>query len=260
MTTLPSLVPYYENGSVAIYHGDSREILPQLRGDLVITSPPYNLNLRINTKRQFVSRQCIPTEFSSKYNGYDDDLQPSEYLGLLDSVLSSSLAVCKRACFNLQITTGSKWAVASLLGLHADQFKELVAWDKGHGQPAMKERTLNSALELVLIFDAEDPRTRQFPSTSFGRGTRSNIWRLGRDRPVRGHKATFPRALVEHCLGMYWDAQTIIDPFMGTGSTLTTAMELGRKGIGIESNEAYCEIAAQRCEALVPAALAKGKP
>ena len=237
--------PYFTNGTATIYHGDCREILPSLTGDLVITSPPYNMNLRITPNRKFISRQCIPDEFSSKYQSYSDDLQPAEYFNLLNDVLTASLEACGHVCWNMQVTTGSKLSLAQLMGAHAESFKELVIWDKGHGQPAMNDRTLNSAAELVIIFDSVDPRTRQFPQTGFGRGKRSNIWRIPRGKRTPGHKATFPEQLVQHCLDLYTNSETVIDPFMGTGTTLKVATENGYKAIGIEMDEQYCEIAAK---------------
>lgn len=242
--------PYYADADIAIYHGDSRDILPYLSGDLVITSPPYNLNLRVDTKRRFIPRQCIPSEFSTKYNSYTDALQPYDYLDLLAEVLRKSLYACNHVCWNMQVTTGSKWALANLMAEFADQFKELVVWDKGHGQPAMKDRTLNSAFELVMVFDNTDPRTRQFEFTNFDRGTRSNIWRLPRSKRGANHKATFPESLVEHCLDLFANTDMIIDPFMGVGTTLKVAKRLGKKAIGIEIDELYCEIAAHELAAM----------
>lgn len=238
--------PYYSDDSCEIYHGDCRDVLPSLSGDLVVTSPPYNLNMRVNANRDLVPRQRIATEFSTKYDGYDDAMQVQEYLSLLDQVLTASLASCKRICMNVQLATGNKWAIASLLGMHADTFKELVVWDKGHGQPAMKDRTLNSAFELVLVFDSNDPRTRQFPVTTFERGTEPNVWRMSPACSTNEHKAAFPSSLVLRCFGLYADSRLVIDPFMGTGTTLRAAKDTGRRAIGIEMSERYCEIAAKR--------------
>lgn len=238
--------PYYSDGSCTIYHGDCREIMPSLSGDLVVTSPPYNLNMRVNANRDFVSRQRIATEFSTKYAGYDDAMPVQEYLSLLDQVVTASLASCKRICMNVQVATGNKWAIASLLGMHADTFKELVVWDKGHGQPAMKDRTLNSAFELVFVFDNSDPRTRQFPVTGFERGTQSNVWRIASAESTSEHKAAFPSSLALRCFDLYADSQLVVDPFMGTGTTLRAAKDTGRCAVGVEISERYCEIAAKR--------------
>jgi DNA modification methylase len=61
------------------------------------------------------------------------------------------------------------------------------------------------------------------------------------------HPTQKPEALMRWCLGFAKTARTVIDPFMGSGTTLVAAKRLGRKAIGIELNEKYCEIAAKRC-------------
>jgi DNA modification methylase len=238
--------PYYEDDSVTIYHGDCREVLPQLAADIVVTSPPYNLNTRVTQDRRFVSRQVVADEFSTKYGTYSDNLHPDEYLELTDDVLTTALSVARAVCWNVQVATGNKSAVARLLGAHADTFKELVVWDKGHGQPAMNDRTMNSVAELVLIFENDDPKVRQFADASFKRGTLDNIWRIPPSKSQHKHGATFPEQLVGRCMSLYSSAETILDPFMGTGTTLRVAKNLGRKAIGIELDERYCEAAVAR--------------
>jgi site-specific DNA-methyltransferase (adenine-specific) len=60
------------------------------------------------------------------------------------------------------------------------------------------------------------------------------------------HPTQKPLPLIVWCLEFFPDAQTILDPFMGSGTTLRAAKDLGRKAIGIEIEERYCEIAANR--------------
>ncbi|MFA5038002.1 MAG: site-specific DNA-methyltransferase, partial [Candidatus Izemoplasmatales bacterium] len=55
-----------------------------------------------------------------------------------------------------------------------------------------------------------------------------------------------PVALMKWCIDFFPDTQPILDPFMGSGTTLRAAKDLGRKAIGIEIEEKYCEIAARR--------------
>ena len=62
----------------------------------------------------------------------------------------------------------------------------------------------------------------------------------------RQHPTEKPEALMRWCLNFMPDAQTILDPFMGSGTTLRAAKDLGRKAIGIEIEEKYCEIAVNR--------------
>lgn len=237
--------PYYQDESITIYNADCRDVLPIITGDIVVTSPPHNLNIRVNGNRDFISRQITPNDFSTKYLSYTDNLQPAEYFELLSDVLKKSLQAAPAVCMNLAIVTGSKWGFAKLLGEFADNFKELVVWDKLNGTPATQPGVMNVAAEMVLVFDRIDPLTRQYIDSSFSRGAQDNIWRI---QPTRQefHGATFPETLVHRCLSLYANSQTIIDPFMGTGTTLRVSKNIGRKGIGIELDERYCEIAANR--------------
>jgi site-specific DNA-methyltransferase (adenine-specific) len=64
---------------------------------------------------------------------------------------------------------------------------------------------------------------------------------------IKTHPTEKPAVLMRWVLGLHWvPADTILDPFMGSGTTLRAAKDLGRKAIGIEIDERYCEIAAKR--------------
>lgn len=79
--------------------------------------------------------------------------------------------------------------------------------------------------------------------------TRDNVIRVfdaHRSDVGRQHPTQKPISLMRWCIGFFPDAQTVLDPFMGSGTTLRAAKDLGRKAIGIEIEEKYCEIAARR--------------
>jgi site-specific DNA-methyltransferase (adenine-specific) len=79
--------------------------------------------------------------------------------------------------------------------------------------------------------------------------TRNSVVRVFdgvRSEPGRVHPTQKPLALMVWCLNFFQSAQTVLDPFMGSGTTLRAAKDLGRKAIGIEIEERYCEMAAKR--------------
>src|SRR5579875_2638720 len=74
----------------------------------------------------------------------------------------------------------------------------------------------------------------------------SNVWRVQPVAP-NGHPAPFPVELASRAIRLStWPGEVVLDPFMGTGSTLVAARSLGRRAVGIDTSERYCEMAAKR--------------
>lgn len=67
----------------------------------------------------------------------------------------------------------------------------------------------------------------------------------------REHPTQKPLGLMRWCLTTAGGSGTVLDPFMGSGTTLRAALDLGRRAIGIEIEERYCEIAARRLDQMV---------
>lgn len=233
---------YNENCLTTMSH------LPDHSVDVVITSPPYNMNLRIRNG-QYTSRQIVK-ELSTKYAGFDDNLPIDEYYELHRSILAEALRIGKVVFYNIAIVTGSKRAWFTLMGEFADQLKEIIVWDKGHGQPAIQKQVLNRRTELLLVFDSENAVSRQFKDAQFERGTLADIWQIKRATNTNKeiyHGATFPEELVETIITNFCkEGGVVYDPFLGTGTTCVVAQRMNRQFIGSEINNDYFDLSLQR--------------
>ena len=218
--------------------------LPDNHVDLVITSPPYNMNLRIRNGK-YCSRQVTRDEFSTKYNGFDDNLPIEEFYHQHKTILKELLRISPLIFYNISIVTGSKRAFFKLIGDFNEQLKEIIFWDEGHGQPAMHIGVLNRRTEMILVFDKYNAISREFKNAQFERGTLEDLWLIKRKKSKsKNHNATFPEELVTKIIENFSkEGDTIYDPFAGTGTTLRVADKLGRNSIGSEIIKEYFEIA-----------------
>jgi site-specific DNA-methyltransferase (adenine-specific)/modification methylase len=217
--------------------------------DIVITSPPYNMNLRIS-KGEYRSRQIVK-ELSTKYSDFSDNLPIDEYFKFHSSVIKELLRVSNVIFYNIQIVTGSKRAFFKIIGEYSNFLKEIIVWDKGNAQPAMQQQVLNRRTELILVFEKDYPISRQFRSSAtFKRGTLDDLWEIKRDRSKSlDHGAVFPEELVRKILINFSKKGDIVyDPFLGTGTTAVVAMKMNRYYIGSEISEKYINIARKRIE------------
>jgi site-specific DNA-methyltransferase (adenine-specific)/modification methylase len=232
-----------------VYNESCLETLKKMKDgsvDAVITSPPYNMNLRIRNGK-YCSRQIVK-ELSTKYSNFDDNLPIDEYYELHLNILKELLRVSDMVFYNIQIVTGSKRAIFKIIGELSDYLKDIVIWDKGHGQPAMAERVMNRRTELILIFDKNNAISRQFDKCNFKRGTLDDLWQIKRGKKVSSeHGAVFPEELVSTILDNFTnEGDVIYDPFMGTGSTAVVCKKLNRKYIGSEISIEYLKVINER--------------
>ena len=112
--------PYYQDEWVTIYHGDCREILPELSGDILITSPQYGVgdnNMNYRAK--------------DKYNGTSDIFN----LSVVDALINSR---CKWRFINVQILAANKDSIFSLIGKYHNRIKDIIVWTKSNPPPAME--------------------------------------------------------------------------------------------------------------------------
>ena len=232
-----------------IYNEDCIKTLKRMEDnsvDCVITSPPYNMNLRIRNGK-YCSRQIVK-ELSTKYDGFSDNLPIEEYYEFHSSVMIELLRVSKVVFYNIQIVTGSKRSIFKMIGEFNENLKDIIVWDKGVAQPAMQKQVLNRRTELILVFESDYPISRQFRYANFERGTLSDIWEIKRGKKIsKDHGAVFPEELVEKIIENFTkEGDVIYDPFMGTGTTAVVSKKMNRKYIGSELSKSYIEVSEQR--------------
>ena len=229
---------------------DRMKEIPDDSVDMVFTSPPYNMNLRIRNGK-YCSRQIVK-EISTKYQTFDDNLPMQDYFEFNKNVLNECLRVSDLVFYNVQFLTGNKPALFRLLGDFHTKMKEFIVWDKINAQPAIGNGVMNSQFEVLLVLQNSKPESRSFDSSQFSRGTMSNLWSIKRGKKVHSsHGATFPLELPIKAIGNFSsETATVLDPFMGTGTTGVASKSLGRNFIGIEIDEDYFKIAEERITAV----------
>jgi site-specific DNA-methyltransferase (adenine-specific) len=248
------MTPYYQDDHCTIYHGEACAVLSQLEPgscDVLLTDPPYSSGGMFRSDRQ--------VDPASKYRGWSQNADgssraPSSEYGSFggDSRDQRSFTVWVSAWSFAALrsvkTGGSAFVFTDWRQLPAATdavqcggwtWRGVCVWDKGVGRP-MRGRFRNH-LEFV-VWGTNGPHegpSDQYPSTliavpTVGSGEREHVTQ----KPVE-----LLRELLRVVPG---DHLTVLDPFMGSGSTLVAAKYAGHKAIGIEIEERYCEIAAKR--------------
>lgn len=203
--------PYFqtEDGRVVIYHGDARDVLPQIEPvDVVVTDPPYSSNR-------------AEGEFAATGN-----------IAVILHMASEKAPVM--AVFGTSSGRGIEFIRSSIRKLPHNR---VLVWHRSYvNSPAAGPWRW----DLVLI--------HVFGKGTFGRPEVSSLIQTNGTQALAneiGHKAPVPVEVMSHIYSPFAPG-TLLDPFMGSGSALCAARMLGGRAIGIEINEQYCEIAAKR--------------
>ncbi len=237
------MTPYYERGGIAIYHGDCREVLPAIgQVHCTVTSPPYNLLRNHNDSE---GPNSIHKAQSAKFREewYDDHIPEPEYQLGQRALLEQLIALTDGSVFyNHKVRHAMKrmgrvvHPMEWLAGLPL--WCEII-WDRGGGMAFNSRRFVHSD-ERIYQFGAP----REWHDLGL-----TTVWRLAPVHTDLDHPCPFPIELAARCIASSTrPGDLILDPFMGSGTTLRAAKDLGRCAIGIELEERYCEIAAKRME------------
>lgn len=205
--------PYFESGGIVLYHGDCREVRSWLDADVLITDPPYGMR------------------FVSAHSDTKRPIAGDEDAAARDAVLALWGDLRPAAVFGT-------WKVPRPIGT-----RHRLIWDKQDGTGA-------GMGDLDAIFGNSDEEIYLLGEWKRGeRARQPNVLRTSSGQAYLatsiGHPTPKPVDLMERLIRAAAPG-VIADPFAGSGSTLVAAKNLGRRAIGIELDERYCEVAAER--------------
>lgn len=205
--------PYYERDGITIYHGDAREILPTLpKVGLVLTDPPYAIGAG---RGEWSATAAVAI-------GLHEAAKRVEKGGALVAFTTTSGR-------GIEFTQG---AIAGKL-----PFNRLLFWLKTGGRS-----------RAISPWSWDSVAIMAFGSAPSGRMGESSAYVTAADYSrTSGHPAELPDGLAAWLYAPFdRDELITVDPFMGTGRLLEPAARIGRRVIGIEIEERYCEIAVNR--------------
>lgn len=234
--------PYYERGGVSLYLGDCREVLPTIeRVDHVITDPPYSARTHARLGREGRN------DGHSKRGALN-----FESVSDVD-VVSAHFA---RVAARWVITFGDEFSFPEWMRHCSEAGLELVrhgVWVKSNPMPQMSGDRPGCGFESMAIMHGHRPKGTG--RMHWNGGGKCAVFHGDGNNP-RGtnervdHPTQKPVALMLELVELFTDeGETVLDPFAGSGTTGVACLRLGRKFIGIERDEKYAALAAERLEA-----------
>lgn len=230
--------PYYEDDKVTIYHGDTLDVLTDLGSgvDAVVTDPPYASGTRLEAAKSSSGAMLRAGRFADRPIELDQ-MTTTGFVWLLRAVAQSCRPMLPEGGSFLSFIDWRQWPnLVGALETCNYRIQGMVVWDKGHfglgnGFRAQHELICHASKGVPDIYDK-------------GCG---NVLSAARQEPT-DHPSPKPVGLMARLIEVVTPPGGIVlDPFMGSGSTLRAASDIGRRAIGIEFEERYCEIAANRC-------------
>lgn len=201
--------PYYEEDGITIYNADCRDVLPQLgQVDLVLTDPPYGLGKKMHGGSKAWGHGFRQKGVSIKSH-MAWDIPSNEIVASLAS-LPTKVVIWGGNYYPLPLSRG--W----------------LSWFKPDAVPTMAQ--------FELAWTNQDQNAKQISHSIAA----TNAERVG-------HPTQKPLAVIKWSISaVRVTSGVVLDPFMGSGTTLRAAKDLGLRAIGIEIEKKYCDIAIER--------------
>ncbi len=226
------------------------DLIPEESIDLIVTSPPYNVDIH--------------------YGLFKDDIPYDKYLEFTKEWLEKALELLKpdgRMCLNIPLDKnkgGQQSVYADIVTIAKEvgwKYHSTIVWNEGNISRRTAWGSWMSASAPYVIAPVEmivvmyKKRWKKTSGSKISDITRdefiewtNGLWTFpGENRKRIGHPAPFPLELPKRCIKLFsFVGDTVLDPFLGSGTTLVACALLNRMGIGVEIDERYCELAKNR--------------
>lgn len=243
---------YFSAGNIKIYNDDflTSGCVKENSIDLIVTSPPYNVDIR--------------------YNSYDDKIPYEIYLEFTEKRLEKAYMLLKddgRFSLNIPLDKnkgGQQSVYADVVTIAKKvgfKYHSTIVWNEqnisrrtawGSWLSASAPYVIAPVEMIVILYKKRWKKTSGSGKSDITRDEFVNwtngVWTfMGESKTKISHPAPFPVELPRRCIKLFtFVGDTILDPFVGSGTTLIACVLTDRKGIGIEIDKTYCEIARKR--------------
>jgi len=243
------LQPWLTDGVVSLYHGDAESVLaalPENSVDCIVTSPPYNQlgNLskpsHIHKGNRWIAKVAD--------HGYSDDMTEPDYTAWLARVAASLLRVAKPGAsmfFNHKIRYRSSEPIHPLDLVRTFEgwtLRQEIVWDRRRSMALNARMFAPSDERIYWMVKPGAPHKWNQDALAM------SVWFHVPDHNPNGeHPCPFPLAIPNRCISATTDpGDVVLDPFVGSGTTVRAAADMGRRGIGIDVSADYLRIAGDR--------------
>jgi len=242
---------YFKAKDIVIYNEDflTTQSVEESSVDLIVTSPPYNVDIH--------------------YNSFDDTIPYSKYLEFTELWLEKALKLMKddgRMCLNIPLDKnkgGQQSVYADIITIAKKvgwKYHSTIVWNEGN----ISRRTawgswlspsapyVIAPVEMIAVLYKKRWKKQGMGESDITKEEfiewTNGIWTFpGESKKRVNHPAPFPLELPKRCIKLFtYVGDTVLDPFLGSGTTLVACALLNRKGIGIDIDKGYCEIAKNR--------------